>query len=198
MSPESHRKRRIPLTPEEVAGVIEFKKRRDHIRLIKLKKSWRYKAQNVFNIICFFIFCELVFCYWGPSRATEYEATAVRAAYGADAKGDGTPIVGEIEFETAKGKHYKLLVNDYVQLPEKGTIFQICEDFLLRKDLKGTFEGAERKYRVFAASPVLFLCVFTSFIMLVGICYNLNENEHSLLGLTTVNFMTLLCVLFIS
>jgi hypothetical protein len=190
------RPRRTPLTHEEVATVIELKKRREHIKLLKLKRSGAYKIQNIFNVACFFIFCELIFCYFGPCHYQLHYSENVVATLGMEAKGDGTPIVSEIDMICAHGKTYKFIIDDYIELPPKLTTFVVGKDYLLHRDIKGSIAGSNRSYRVFSASPVLFLSIFTSIIMLIAIGNNLNENEHSLTGLTIINAMTLLCVLF--
>src|SRR4051812_33712239 len=107
-SEQNKRSRRIPLSSEEVATVIAFKKRREQIRLRRLKGSLSYKALNIFNIICFFIFCELIFCYFGPCSYHTSFSESVAALYGQDSKGDGTPIVSELDIKDVKGKTYKL------------------------------------------------------------------------------------------
>jgi hypothetical protein len=81
-------------------------------------------------------------------------------------------------------------------VPHNKGEFEIGRDYLLSKSLKGSFSGSENDYRLFAASPILLLSIFTSVITLIAIGYNLNENEYSLSGLSIVNSMTLLCVLF--
>ena len=197
MAPEQNKRpRRIPLTPEEVATVIAFKKSREHRKLLLLKSSLQYKIQNVFNILCFFIFCELVFCYNGPCHYQKHYAENVMARLGQEYKSDGTPIVSEVDVICMHGKTYKFIVDDFIKVPQKRNAVYIGKDYLLQKELKGSFAGSEVTYRIFSASPVLFLATFTSIIVLIGIGYNLNENEYSLSGLTIVSAMTMLCVVF--
>jgi hypothetical protein len=197
MAPEQNKRpRRVPLSPEEVATVIAFKKNRDHRKLLQLKNSLSYKFQNTFNIICFFIFCELVFCYNGPCHYQKHYSENVMALHGQEYKSDGTPIVSEVDLICVHGKTYKFLVNDYIEVPPKRTAFYVGMDYLLQKDLKGSFAGSDATYRIFSASPILFLSTFTSIIILIGIGYNLNENEYSLFGLNIISGMTLLCVVF--
>ncbi len=191
------RSRRVPLSSEEVATVIAFKRRKEKLKLIRLKQSLTYKLLNIFNTICFFIFCELIFCYLGPCNFKTYDTESVAALLGQEFKGDGTPIVAEIDMKSTEGKTYKFVVNDYVKVPVRSSTFEVGSDYLLRKDIKGSFEGSERTYRIFAASPILFLSIFTSIIMLAAMAYNLNENEYSLIGLSIISLMTLLCVMFI-
>jgi hypothetical protein len=191
-----HRRRRTPFTQEEVEGVIAFKKRREQMKLLRLKRSLPYKVLNIFNVICFFIFCELVFCYNGPCKYQQHTSTSVSALHGDEFKSDGTPIVAEVDMTSTTGKTYKFIVGDYISIPISKSTFVVGKDFLLQRELKGSFEGSDKMYRVFSASPVLFLSTFTSIIMLFCISFNLNENEHSLTGLTIICAMTLLCVIF--
>ncbi|MDI1353382.1 MAG: hypothetical protein PSX36_00595 [bacterium] len=196
MAPDQHKRpRRTPLSPEEVANVIAFKKEKERRRLVKLKSSLSYKLQNIFNVGCFFIYCELLFCYFGPCNYQTHYSENVNGIFGQEAKGDGTPILAEVDMSCLHGQTYKFIVDDYVKAPPKLGVFEVGKDFLLAKDIKGSFEGSADTYRIFSASPILFLSIFISVIMLIGIGYNLNENEYSLSGLTIVNSMTLLCVL---
>jgi len=193
---QNKRTRRIPLSPEEVATVIAFKKRKEAFQLHQFKKSRFYKWLNIFNCICFFVFCEIIFCYNGPSNHQTHYSYHVIASFGQEYKPDGTTILGEVEAYCVHGKIYKFLVNDYIPVPSKWMTFDVGSDWLLRKELKGAFNDSEKYYRIFAASPILFLSIFTSSILIIGVFFNLNESEHSLLGLTIVSGMTLLCIVF--
>lgn len=197
MAPDQHKRpRRIPLTPEEVANVIAFKKEKERRRLLKLKSTLSYKLQNIFNIICFFIYCELLFCYFGPCNYQTHYSQTVNGIFGQEAKGDGTPILAEVDFTCVEGHTYKFIVDEYMKPPAKWCAFEVGRDFLLHKDIKGSFGSSPKSFRIFSASPILFLSIFISVIMLLGIGYNLNENEYSLSGLSIVNSMTMLCILF--
>lgn len=189
------RPRRIPLTPEEVSGFIAYRKRREQVKLQKLKRTWSFKFLNVFNIVCIFIYLELLFCYLGPCDYRKHYSFNTIANYGDRFEKDGSPIVADIDVFGVSGKVYKFIVEDFVKPPPRRTTFMIGKDYLLRKDLKGSITGLEGSYRVFSASPILFLSSFISFICFMGFVYNLNENEYSLSGLSILNVLTLLGIL---
>ena len=55
---------RVPLTAEEVAEWVTVKKIREQIKLQRFKKTKRFKYLNVFNVACFFIYLELLICFY--------------------------------------------------------------------------------------------------------------------------------------
>lgn len=191
------RQRRNPLTHQEVAKLIEIKKKRELIALQKLKGSFSYKIQNIFNITCFFVYCEIILCYFGPCSYASHYTHNVVPRFGNLIQKDGKYILADIDFLCVNGSTYKLIVDDFVDLPEKKTKFVIASDFLLRKEIKGSFNSSQKMYRVFAASPILFLSTLLLVVLFIAFAYNLNENAYSLLGLTMLNSINLLGILFL-
>src|SRR5687767_2284773 len=90
------RLRRTPLSSEEVANIIAFKKRRELLILQKLKKSKIYKFLNIINIACFFIYLEILFCFLGPCIIQKHEAKDIIARYG-EGYENGMALISEIE-----------------------------------------------------------------------------------------------------
>lgn len=191
------RPRRIPLTREEVANVIAYRRQRELVELRRMKKTLLYKALNTFNIICFFVYLEVLFCYFGPCTYQTHYSYNSLAKLGDVLNKHGKPIVAEIDVFCVHGSTYKFIIDDFIEIPPKMTSFVIGKDFLLRKDMKGRFFGDDTYYRIFSASPILFLSTFVSIISIFGFFYNLNENMYSLSGLTLLNAFTLLGILLI-
>lgn len=191
------RPRRIPLSSEEVAHVIAVKRWREFKKLEKLKKSRLFKVLNIFNIACFFVYFELLFCLAGPCNYQVHYSYKTLAKYGDTYQKSGQPIISDINVYGVNGIIYNFVTDDFIKVPQKRIKFIIGKDFLLQKDLKGMFEGSETWYRLFSASPVLFLCLFVTVISLFAFTYNFNENAYSLNALTVLNFLTLSGILLL-
>ena len=110
-------------------------------------------------------------------------------------KSDGTPIVSEIDVYGVNGKMYKLVVEAFIDVPGKRIRFMVGKDYLLQKELKAALEGNNVFYRIFSASPILFLCIFISFINLVVFLFNLNESPYPLWGITAINLFVIFGIL---
>ncbi len=196
-SEPNKRPRRNPLTSEEVAHIIAHKKKRELVTLHKLKKSRLFKVLNVFNIGCIFIYLEILFCYFGPCHYQKHYSTNTISHHGNGTRMNGHSFISDIDVYEAGGKMYKFVINDCIEMPSKTISFIIGKDYLLQKDLKGIFEHSEKAYRLFSASPVLFLCVFVSFISFFGFVMNLNEHAYTLTGLSILNFLTMFAIVTI-
>lgn len=191
------RPRRTPLSPEDVAHIIAVKRWREFKKRERLKKSKLFKALNVFNVVCIFVYFELLFCYLGPCNYQVHYAHKLTPHYGYNYHADGRRIISEIDVLGVNGSVYNFIVNDYMDLPPRHVRFVIGKDFLLQKSLKGLFENSDRSYRLFSASPVLFLCLFVASISLFAFLYNLNEKAYSLNALTVLNLLTFVGILCI-
>jgi hypothetical protein len=189
------RPRRTPLSSEEVSNIIAYRKKRDLITLQELKKTRTFKLLNLFNISCIFIYLELLFCYAGPCNYQRHYSLNVTPKHCYSHNANLKSIVSEVEVVCVNGGKYNFIVEDFIEPPGKRTSFLIGRDFILRKELKGRFENSDTTYRLFSASPILFLAMFISFICYVGFGYNLNENSYSLSGLTMLNLFTLLGIM---
>lgn len=191
-SEPNKRPRRVHLTSEEVSSFIAYRKRRERLALQNLKKTHSFKLLNIFNVACIFIYCELLFCYFGPSNHQRHYSVNTIAEYGNGLhKGNQADIKG-VQVFGVNGKEYKFIVNDFIEVPAKKICFLTGKDFLLQKDLKGWFDYPGKSYRLFSASPILFLCLFISLVSFIVFFYNLNENAYSLCGITVLNALTIL------
>lgn len=191
------RPRRNPLTPEEVSHIIAHKKKRELVTLYKLKKTRAFKLLNVFNISCIFIYLELLFCYFGPCHYQKHFSLNTVTYYGNTFTKTGKSVISDIDVHSVNGVVYKFIVEDFIEAPAKRIRFIIGKDFLLQKELKGTLENSDNTYRLFSASPILFLSILVSFISFLAFLLNMNENAYSLSGLTTLNVLTLFGILMI-
>jgi hypothetical protein len=192
----ARRPRRNPLTAEEVAEIIALKKRRAHARLHLFKRTRAYKVLNIFNVACFFIYLEVLICFYGPCLFTEHQAQKLTVNYSEKFNEAGKQLVSDIEIEALSGGKYRFVVNEAREIPPDDIIIYTGEDYLLRKELKGAFAGEEKTYRLFAASPIMFLCILVLFACFLGFFHNLNQYAYSLTAISVLNALTLLALLF--
>ncbi len=198
MSAEPRRRpRRIPFTPEEVANIIAVKKRKELLQLIHFKRSKGFKLQNVFNVCCFFIYWEVLICFFGPSNYDQYAYTRVETKYGNHYSPEGKAIVESVELKGADGNNYRLMIQDFVDLPAESGSFVVAHDFLLHKKLKASYAGISEFYRLYEASPILIIVLLALVTSSVAYFYNLNENPGSLTAVTFLNALALLALICI-
>jgi hypothetical protein len=196
---EEGRKRppRVPLTPEEVAELIEIKKIREFNKLQKFKKSFTFKFLNSFNIFCFFIFCELIISFYGPCNSKMHFSKSLSVTHIDKMNENGQRKISEIEFIDVNDKEYILVVNEFIEAPDKFSSFKVCRDYLLQKEIKVYIETSDNYYRILRASPILFLSGFLGIICIICFSFDLNQNSHSLISLSIMNAITLLAFLLI-
>jgi hypothetical protein len=194
---QTRRPRRNPLSAEEVANIIAYKKRRELERIGALKATASFKFQNIFNLFCTCIYLELLFCFFGPSNYTVHYAYQVLPQYGEQINHERKPIVADLDMICVQNEKFNFVVDDFISIPSRFTTFTIGKDFILQKDLKGTLDDSDRTYRLFSASPVLFLAIFILIIIFGAYIYDLNENAYSLMALSVLNSMSILGILFL-
>lgn len=189
------RPRRNPLTSEEVALIIAHKKKKEFIELRALKKTKFFKYLNLFNILSLFIYLELLFCFFGPCHYETHSTTSMVTHFGKASFVAGKPFISSLDLYEQGGFIYKFMIENNLPLQAQKIQFVIGKDFLLQKELKGCLGSSDEAYRLFAASPLLLLCGFMTFFSVFAVALDLNERAHSLLGLSTLNFLTLLAII---
>lgn len=196
---EEGRKRppRVPLTPEEVAELIEIKKIREFNKIQKFKKSYTFKILNTFNVLCFFIFCELIISFYGPCNSKMHFSKSVTVSHIDKMNENGQRKIAEIEIIDVNDKEYKLVVNEFIEAPSNYSAFRVCKDYLLQKEIKAYIETSDNYYRILRASPILFLSGFLGIICVICFSFDLNQNSHSLISISVMNAITLLAFLLI-
>ncbi|MGZ3921091.1 MAG: hypothetical protein ACXVNM_13280 [Bacteroidia bacterium] len=187
---------RTPLSPEEVAEIVILKKIREHKRIAKFRKTLTYKISNVFNIVCFFIYCELFFCFLGPCQYQIHYSKSVSIEY-AHHNTEMEWLISSVKLTSVNDKQYEFLVNDLVPPPPKFSAFEVGKDFILQKEIKGSISTSPKQFRIQRASPILFLSIFVAIFSFIFFFYNLNQNPHSLRAITCINAVTMLAFLLI-
>lgn len=190
------RRKRHPLTPEEVSDIIAYKKRKEHERLVRFRRSRRYRVLNILNVLCFFIYIELGFCFFGPCVYEEHVVSSATAHYGEDYDATGRAFVSDMDLKEGDAT-YRLMVRDFIDLPEPGARFSVGKDFLLGKEMKAVLADGGHHYRLFSASPLIILCGLALSISVVAIMYNLNQNSYSLMAMSVLNGMVLVGILLL-
>jgi len=189
---ERKRPPRNPLTAEEVNQLVAIKKLKEAKKLAKFKRSRTYKSFNVFNIVCFFIYWEVLFCFLGPCDFQLHFGKSYVVKRGDERNAYGKRIVSELDIVSVNNNKYKLYVDDFIETPHPFSGFLLGKDYILRKDLKIKLSGSDSAYGLQSAGSLIFLTVFILFISCITFFYNLNENSHSLTGLALLNAIILL------
>jgi hypothetical protein len=197
MREPNKRPRRNPLSSEEVSNIIAHKRKRELMILLKFKKSRLYKLMNVFNVLCIFVYFELFFCFFGPCLYQEHYSTNTVVHYSNPTSISSKLFISDVDIYGEQNQFHKVLVNDFIVPPEKNMVYLVGRDYLLQKELKGILEDSSSSYRLFSASPILFLAILAIIISFFGFVMNLNENIFTLSGITSLNFLVLLTILTI-
>lgn len=188
----NRRPRRTPLSREEVAHIIQLKKRNAHIQLLLFKKSSHYKILNVFVLCCVFIFWELIICFLGPCNYQPYFSKDIVAKQEFKSDSKGVYLLSELNIVATNEAQFLLIVDDFIEVPPKFSKFYIGTDFILKKQLRGIVSTSEKSYRIFTAAPILLLTSIALFISLLAIINNLNHNPYSLTAIAIFNALILL------
>ncbi len=183
---------RVPRSQEEVELIVLQKKIREHNRLARFKQTGVYKAFNIFNVISFCIYCELIMCFIGPCHYETHYSRNVTAEHGMEKNVSGNAIVVAIKIVAINGKHYRFPVNEFIATPKKFSAYNIGKDFFLQKELRGTVTTSDHIFRISAAEPIFFLSLFVAFFSFIFFAYNLNEHPYPLAAITFINAITVL------
>lgn len=187
----------MPLSPEEVAQLIAYKQIREARRLARFRRSVIYKLFNVFNIVCFFAYWEIVFCFIGPCNYQTHYSFSVRSHHGDEQNEEGRRITKELDIKGVNGKAYTFLVNDFIQKPARFSEFTVGSDFLMGKELKGMFGDGDKFYYIYSSGSILFLSILLIIISITSFIYNLNEQAYSLNAITALNAIILTGILLL-
>jgi len=197
MAPETpKRPKRNPFSKEEVAEIIALRKKREHLKLLRFRKSRHYLLMNIFNLCCIFIYIEILFCFFGPASEEYIKYNGLTAHYRSASTGE-RDLVANMDVIAANGYTYNFIVKDDRTVPASQGEMMIGQDFLLHKDLKGSFPPSHTSFRLFKASPVIMLASLVILISFVAYYFNLNEEAYSLLALTVLNSLTMLGILLL-
>ncbi len=182
---------RVPLTPEQLKDVITFKRNKQTKQIEKLKKTRRYKVLNIFNIISIIIYCEIVFCMYGPANYTKDVCT--KANIDEYMRDVGPERV--IRFMSVWGKndaHYQFYVGENIQLPKPNSDFYVGKDFLLQKEVKVMVSTSVSEYRLWRVIPLIFLGISVTLITFLVFAHNMNLVNYSLIAVSLMNAINLL------
>lgn len=181
---------RVPLTSEQVKEVIAFKKQKQHRQIERLKKTKKYKILNVFNILCVVVYCEIIFCMYGPAT---YETAICKRARVDEFGGvsNGKRAVNFMSVWDENDKHYKFFVGDYIQLPQPNSTMYIGKDYFLQKEIKVLVSTSVSEYRLWRVTPLIFLGIFVTLITMLVFVNNMNLINYSLIAVSWMNGINL-------
>lgn len=195
LSEDSKRKKRMPLTSQEVFMLIQIKKNKELQKLADYKKKRIYKLLNIFNILCFFLYTEMLFCFFGPCNYQTLYSSKINIQFGDEINSQGKRIISKITITTDDKSEYQLVIQDFIEKPISPINFLIGKDYILQKSMKGILTNSEKKFRLLSASSNIFLAAFLIFISIICFWYNLNQNYFSLMALSIFNLITFLFIL---
>ena len=113
---------RVPLTPEQIKDVIIYKRNKQIRQIEKLKKTTHYKILNIFNIISVMVYCEMVFCMYGPAIYTKDVCKkATIDGYVRDAGPER--VIQFMSILSQNDSHYQLYIGENIQLPKPNSDF---------------------------------------------------------------------------
>ncbi len=187
--------RRTPLHPDQVKEIILRKKKREYFLIQKFKKTKRYKALNIFNILCVLVYSEIIFCIYGPARYENLICEKVSANYGPYVNGKAT--IRNLLVYTNDGKTYLLSVDEYIQLPRPNTVFYLGKDYLLNKEIKAMVSTSSKEYRLRNDEPLIFLGIFVTLITMFVFYHNMNMINYSLTAVSIFNGLIMLYFIFV-
>ncbi len=181
---------RTPLTAEQVKDIIAFKKQREQRLLLKFKKTKKYKILNVFNILCVVVYCEVIFCMYGPAKYTSYICEKATAEYGVLVNGKYT--IDYLNVLSTNGNYYKFSIGEHIQIPKPNTVFYVGKDFFLNKEIKGMVITSNNEYQLWRVKPLIFLGIFVTLITMLVFFHNMNMINYSLIAISWLNVINLL------
>ena len=188
---------RKPLSQKEVANLVAIKKHREQQKVIQFKKTNTFKFFNIFNVCCFFIYLELLFCFFGPINYQTHYSISVKIKTGNEINLKNERIISQINIVDASLKQYDLIIDDYVLPPKKFTAFQIGKDYIIQKELKAKICDLDKDYFIQSSSPILFLLLLIIFVSIISVIYNLNENIYSLCAVSLLNIIIMFSFLIL-
>jgi hypothetical protein len=183
---------RVPLSSEQLKEVIIFKHNKQVKAIEKLKKTWHYKILNIFNIICVFVYCEMIFCMYGP--ALYHPLVCTKANVDEFNRGTGSQK-DEVTFLSVWDQYdnrYQLYVADTIQKPQPNSTFYVGEDFLLRKEVKAMVNTSQAEYRLWRVIPLVFLGISITLITFLAFTYHMNMVNYSLIAVSVMNALNLM------
>lgn len=181
---------RVPLTSDQIKEIIAFKRLKHYKQVQKLKGTRRYKVLNVFNIISILVYCELIFCMFGPAIYTPHKVTKANAdEYGKFV--DKKRVVSFMSVWDENDTRYKFYVGESIQTPLPNSVFYVGKDFLLQKEIKVMVHTSLSEYRLWRVVPLIFLGIFVSIITLLVYMQNMNMVNYSLIAISVLNAINL-------
>jgi hypothetical protein len=194
---QKKREPRVALSPEQVAQLKKIKQFKEIVKVSNFKKTKSYKYLNIICVLSFIIYVELILCYIGPCNYSVYEIKKIDVNYSGKVNSNQQPLISTLKITDTQNKLTTIVVDDFIDIPEVGSKFNIGKDYIFGKQIKANVQGYNSSFRVQRFSPVLFLSCFLSVFCIILFAYNLNHQSHSLTALSIINSVAVLSFCFI-
>lgn len=188
---ETRKQNRQVNSPEKIQEILAYKRRKQIRQIIKLKNTGYYRVLNAFCILCVIVYCELIFCMYGPARYHEERCFKAVADEYRGMKGKRR-IIHFMSVYTENDKHYKFMADEAIQLPLPQSVFYIGKDYLLNKEIKIMVSTSASEFRLWRVVPLVFLGFVVTLVTLLVFVYNMNLVNYSLIAVSVLNAINLL------
>ncbi len=194
---QKKREPRISLSPEQVAQLKKIKRNKEVKAITNFKKTIGYKWLNIICILSFVIYIEFILCYIGPCNYSVFEINNVNINYSGKINSKQQPQISTLNVTDRQNNITTLVIDDFIEIPEVGSKFNIGKDFIFGKPIKANIQGYDTSFRIQRFSPILFLSCFLSVLCIILYSYNLNHQSYSLIALSLINSIAVLAFCFI-
>jgi hypothetical protein len=192
------RPHRVPPDQEEMIRRLALRERLRNKKIHAFKVSRYYRVLNTLNVCCFFVYWELIFCFFGVCHFKDISPERMEVKYRARTDSRGFKYIRDINVIWYGGKSDRIIVEDFIPVHESQSLrLRTGRDFILFKDLKVKLGEGDVTYRLNHASPILFLCFMLIIVNSIGYYFNLNQQINTLPGLTFFNLLVVLAIRFI-
>ncbi len=201
MAPQSNNKPpRQPLSPEELSYFIKLRKLRQLKVIEKFKKSRTYKVLNGFNLVAIVIYSELIFSFLGNCNFEGHYMKSFTPLSGNESLG-GKRIYNSFMITSVNDVVYDVTLHDTCgTLPDptkRLERFYVGKDWIFQKEIKVKYSDYSDSYILKPAASLLFISCLMGIVTFSAFGYNLNQVELSLVSISILNAISLLCFLLL-
>lgn len=189
------RRRRIPLSREELYYFIQLKKLKQVEQIEQFRKSTFYKVFNFINIVlsaclAYYIFSVLFACQW---QTENIQSVSLSRRGGFDSE-TRTHSITQVDIETNQAKFSVVTKAFYIE-PLVGETILIGTDFIFNKRVKTKFNFEDRSFWNSNTYPSFAVCCFALSVGLIIYKINKHLSANGLLMVFGLYFLA--CLYFI-
>ena len=199
-APGNKNQPRQQLSPEEVFHFIRLRKLRNLRALEKFKQTKTYKILNGFNVFMVIIYSELIFSFLGYCNFSGHYMRSFNALAGNESLG-GKKLYNSFVITSVNGIVYDVSVRDTCSnLPKpdkRRERFHVGKDWVFQKEIKVKYSDDSDSYVLKPASSILFISCLMGIVTFSAFGYNLNQVHQSLVAITFINALAMLCFILL-